>query len=84
MTPDDTRLRVLQVLKTIAPEADPETLRGEQSLRDQLDVDSMDMLNFAIGISKEFGIAVPDADYSKLTTIDRCVEFVLAAKATPA
>ena len=83
MTREEVRDAVLKVLMTIAPEADPATLNGKVSLRDQLDVDSMDLLNFAIGIHKKFRIEIPEADYEKLATLDGCIDFVLAATPVP-
>jgi acyl carrier protein len=83
MTREEVRDAVMNILMRIAPEADPATLNGKVSLRDQLDVDSMDLLNFAIGIHKEFRIEIPEADYAKLATLDGCIDFVLAATAVP-
>ena len=46
--------------------------------RDQFDFDSMDTLNFAIALNTEFGIEVPEADYAKLASTDKCVKYVQA------
>jgi pyruvate dehydrogenase E2 component (dihydrolipoamide acetyltransferase) len=46
MTPEEIRQAVLQALTDIAPEADHAAIRTDLSLRDQLDIDSMDSLNF--------------------------------------
>jgi len=79
MTKDDVRAAVLRVLMRIAPEADPAQLKPDLSLREQLDIDSMDFLNFAIGLHEEFHVDVPEADYPKLLTIDGCVNYLVAA-----
>ena len=73
------RARVIEVLATIAPELDPAGLAPDTDIREQLDVDSMDFLNFVIGLHKAFGVEVPEADYRKLQTLDGCVAY-LAAK----
>jgi acyl carrier protein len=83
MTNDEIRASVLEVLARIAPELDPAELAPDANLRDQLDVDSMDFLNFVIGLHKAFGVEVPEADYRKLFTLDGCVNY-LAAKIKPA
>jgi acyl carrier protein len=80
---DEIRAKVLEVLGAIAPELDPATLKPDASLRDQLDVDSMDFLNFVIGLHKAFGVEVPEADYRKLYTLDGCVSY-LEARIKPA
>ena len=50
MTQEEIRQSVLQALTDVAPEADPATLRTDLNLRDQLDIDSMDSLNFLIAV----------------------------------
>ena len=79
MNQDEIRARVIEVLGTIAPELDPAALAPDTDIREQLDVDSMDFLNFVIGLHKAFGVEVPEADYRKLQTLDGCVGY-LAAK----
>ena len=79
MTNGELRETVLRVLGDIAPEADPTTLRPDVSFRDQLDIDSMDFLNFAIALHEELGVDIPEADYPKLATLDGCVEYLAAA-----
>lgn len=74
LKPDEIRQRVLQLLGEIAPEADVTTLTPGISFRDQLDIDSMDFLNFVILIHKTFGVEIPEADYPKYTTLNGCVE----------
>jgi acyl carrier protein len=78
MKNEEVRARVLEVLARIAPELDPAELAPDANLRDQLDVDSMDFLNFVIGLHKAFGVEVPEADYRKLFTLDGCVSYLAA------
>jgi acyl carrier protein len=79
MTADEIRVAVLRLLGKIAPEADLAQLQPNVSFRDQLDVDSMDLLNFLISLHKEFGVEIPERDYGKLTTIDDCVTYLTAS-----
>jgi acyl carrier protein len=76
MKNEEIRARVLEVLARIAPELDPAELAPEANLRDQLDVDSMDFLNFVIGLHKAFGVEVPETDYRRLLTLDDCVAYL--------
>jgi hypothetical protein len=39
-------------------------------LRSQVDLDSMDWLNFIIGLHQRFRVDIPEADYATLTTLD--------------
>ena len=77
---NETQLKetVLRVLSGIAPEIDIDSLDATKDLRDQIDIDSVDFLNFVIGLHKELGVDIPDADVSKLVTLNGCVGYLLA------
>lgn len=72
--PDRTSEMVLRLLGEIAPEADLTALKPDVSFRDQLDLDSMDFLNFVILLHKTFGVEIPESDYPKYATLKGCVE----------
>jgi acyl carrier protein len=76
MTREVIKSIVLRILGEIAPEADLSYIKPDVSFRDQLDIDSMDFLNFAIGVHKELGVEIPEADYPKLMTLDGCIEYL--------
>jgi acyl carrier protein len=78
MNSQEIHTRVLRVLGQIAPEADLSAIKPDIKLRDQLDIDSMDFLNFLIGVDKELSIAIPERDYGQLTTLDACVAYLMA------
>ena len=76
----------LRALGEIAPEADLASLKPDVSFRDQLDIDSMDFLNFVIALHEALQVDIPEADYPKLDTLDGCVGYVtsfVASKAEP-
>jgi acyl carrier protein len=79
MTEDEIRQTVLRTLARIAPEVDGATLKPDVSFRDQIDLDSMDLLNFVIALDKECNVAVPESDYPKLATLDGCVTYLAQA-----
>ena len=76
MTRDEMQATILRVLGEIAPEADFARLDPRVSFRDQLDLDSMDVLNFVIGLHTAFGVDIPEADYAKLATLEGCLEYL--------
>jgi acyl carrier protein len=76
MTRDEIKEAVLRALSDVAPEADPATLRPDVGLRDQLDIDSMDLLNFVIGIHEQVHVDIPEADYARLQTLDEVVDYL--------
>ncbi len=81
MTRDEIREAVLRALSDVAPEADPATLRFDTDLRDQLDIDSMDSLNFAIGIHEQLQVDIPEADWARLYTLDEVIDYVVESAA---
>jgi acyl carrier protein len=74
VTTDEIRATVLQVLGEIAPEADLTALDPRGELRRQLDLDSMDVLNFVVGLHEAFHVDIAEADYPKYATLHGCVE----------
>ena len=51
-------------------------------LRDQLDIDSMDFLNFVIAMNERTGIEIPESDYGELATLTGCVTYLARAGAS--
>lgn len=60
---------VLRLLQEIAPEVDAARLNLDLPLRDQVDIDSMDFLNFLGRIYEVLGVNVPESDYAKLRSL---------------
>lgn len=77
---DQIREVVLRLLGEIAPEADLAAMKPDVSFRDQLDLDSMDFLNFVVALHKELRVDIPEADYPKYATLGGCIEQLTAAR----
>lgn len=77
MSEQELKEVVLRVLSGIAPEVDVGSLDPGKDLRDQIDLDSVDFLNFVIGLHKELGVEIPDADVPKFATLNGCVAYLL-------
>ncbi len=75
-----TRDRILRVLGDVVPELEPSEIKPAANLRDQLDLDSMDFLNFMVALHKEFGVDIPESEYRKFLTLDSCVQYIESAK----
>ena len=80
MNPDDIRRTVVTALCDVAPEIEADKLDPKAELRSTLDLDSMDFLNFVLGLHKALGIDIPEADYRKLATLDGCVAYIAARR----
>jgi len=72
--PDEVRQTVMRILGDIAPEADLQALKADISFRDQLDIDSMDFLNFIIALHRELSIEIPEPDYPKYSSLQGCID----------
>jgi acyl carrier protein len=67
---------VRAVLSDIAPEMDIDALRAEEDMRDALDIDSVDFLNFVAALHEQTGIDIPERDYPMVSTVGGCVEYL--------
>ena len=64
------------VLARIAPEADLSSVRDDEDLREALDLDSMDFMNFVIGLAEGSGVNIPEADTPRLRTLGGLVGYL--------
>ena len=76
MDGEEIRKIVLVELKRIAPEL--EDVAPAKPLRDQVDLDSMDWLNFLVALNERLNIEIPEADYRKLGTLEQIVDYLCA------
>ena len=70
------RAMCAEVLCAIAPEVDLSTVADDEDLREALDLDSMDFLNFVVALHDRAGIDVPEADYPHLFTLDGAIAYL--------
>ncbi len=75
---NETELRnlILTALKQIAPDNYVDELKPDDNLRQMLDLDSFDHLNFLIGISGQLGIDIPEKDYGKLDSLAKIIDYL--------
>lgn len=78
---DSLCAKVTRLLLAIAPEVDASTLVPAKPLRQQVDLDSMDWLNFLVSLHQHFGVAIPEADYARLVTLDDVLDYLQACRA---
>lgn len=75
MSDDEIKALVLRELGNIAPEAGTE-IDPDADLREQVDLDSMDILNLMIAIHEATGVDIPEADYPKLATLNAALAYL--------
>lgn len=78
MNEQDARRIAAEVLAGIAPEADLSAVGDDIDLREALDLDSMDFLNFVIGLGQRSGVKIPEADTPRLRTMRGLVAYLCA------
>ncbi|MFX3675659.1 MAG: acyl carrier protein [bacterium] len=76
MTTIEVRQKVLDIIADIALDDDVTTIDDGVSLREQLDLDSMDFLDIVMELKKRHKVEVPQEDYPKLATMQSCVDYL--------
>jgi acyl carrier protein len=75
---DEAQIRdgVIAAIQAVAPEVEPDALRADRPLREQVDLDSMDWLNVIVGFHERFGVDIPESDYARLGTLEAIVAYL--------
>lgn len=76
MTREEIGETVLDIIRDIVPDEDCSDVAPDTSLREQLDLDSMDFLDIVMELRKQYGVEVPENDYPKLATLRSCVDYL--------
>ena len=76
MTKYQARDLMRSVLRSIAPEADIDRVAPGETLQEGLELDSIDFLQFVAGLAESTGLAIPERDYARLSTVDGCVDYL--------
>ena len=82
MNEPEIKSRVIEIIKSVAPEIEEAELRADRPLRDQIDLDSMDWLNVLVAVNEKLHVDIPEADYGKLVTLDNLVAYICGKLAT--
>ena len=76
MTPQDARQAVAGALTEIVPDADLDTIPEDASLREELELDSLDFLTFVELLSSRTQARIDETDYPQLATLGSSVAFI--------
>ncbi len=76
MNRDEALVLIKDVLTDVVPGAEAAALSPDENFRDNLEMDSLDFLNFVEALSERTGLALPESDYPALNTLDGCADYV--------
>ena len=76
MTRDEIKNVILDIIKDIDEDASFHLLKPDQSLRDQLDLDSMDFLDIVMELRRRYKLKILEADYLEFATLDSCISYL--------
>ncbi len=78
MTPQQAREQIGLALKRAAPGSDIDVIDPDADLRDALDLDSLDFLQFIEILSEISGHRIDEDDYPELATLNPSIHFLSA------
>ncbi|MGO4904257.1 acyl carrier protein [Flavobacterium sp. W20_MBD1_R3] len=76
MNEEEIKEIVFQLLKKIAPDTEPSTLKPDENIRETLNIDSFDSLQFIVALNKKTGIEIPEEDYGKIATLQALLAYI--------
>jgi len=76
MEKNELKPMIFELLKNIAPDTDPQTLQPNDNIKEVLDIDSFDYLNFIVALDEKLGIETPEEDYGKISTLDDLLNYI--------
>lgn len=74
-TADEIREGLASILNEVADVA-PDDVSDEKSFTDDLDVDSLSMVEVAMAAEEKFGVKIPDDELPKLKTVGDAVNYI--------
>jgi acyl carrier protein len=79
-TRDEIRTGLAEILEEIA-DVQPDDVADEKSFQDDLDVDSLSMVEVVVAAEERFSVKIPDDDVQNLRTVGDAVSYIEKAQA---
>jgi acyl carrier protein len=79
-TRDEIRTGLAEILEEIA-DVQPDDVADEKSFTDDLDVDSLSMVEVVVAAEEKFSVKIPDDDVQSLRTVGDAVSYIEKAQA---
>ncbi len=81
MNKEELEKIIFQLLKKIAPETNPDQLSPSENIRESLNIDSYDFLQFIVALDEKLKIEIPEEDYGKISTLDTLTDYLMNKQA---
>ena len=81
------RPQVLDAIREVAVEVlsvEPDIVTEQARFKEDLDADSLDLVELVMGLEERFDISVPEEDLENVTTVGQAVDLVLSKVASKA
>ncbi|SPF75790.1 Acyl carrier protein [Aliiroseovarius pelagivivens] len=76
MNNEDIRNAFLDEIHKIAPDIDPDDVSDDDYLQDDLELDSMDILNLVTALHERLGVSIPETEYPNIETPAMAVRYL--------
>ncbi|TCJ16655.1 acyl carrier protein [Rubrobacter taiwanensis] len=75
-----TREEVFEKIREISADRlgiDESEITPESSFREDLEADSLDLVELIMELEEQFGMEIPDEEAEKITTVEEAVDYVM-------
>ena len=80
MASTDVRAELAEIVNEVAG-VDADDVQLEKSFVDDLDIDSLSMVEIVVAAEEKFGVRIPDDQVKNLKTVGDAVDFIAGAQA---
>ena len=77
MTKDEIKSTIIKNILEIAPDIEEDEIEPNENIQRSLEIDSFDFLKILTAMNEEVGVEVPEADYSKVDTLENMADYFL-------
>lgn len=78
MKKDEIKSTIIKIILEIAPEIEESEIIPDENIQRSLEIDSFDFLKILTAMNEKFGVEVPEADYSKVDTLENMADYFIA------
>ena len=75
------REQVMETMREVAPEVlgvEPDAVVEEANFKDDLDADSLDLVELVMGLEERLDVVIPEEELSGIKTVGQAVDLVVA------